>query len=290
MTHDDLKRIPLHEFVVGRLNYKPVRSKDSRNWRCLISPSGVKIITKTTPNPQGHFLYRSTEGSSGTIIDLLRYEGMSWSDINSFGGVNFIPPPPIIKVARSPQWLKKQAICRLLSSVEHADDNLLTERGLQSNTLARFRVRASSHKCVFVLYRLAFNQAEGCSAITFYAHKKRFEGARGDATSLLSPLRQNELSNPSIYFFESPLDALSYTQIKSVNDNSLLVSFCGAPTHSFLEGLPSFLARWQPRRVTVCVDNDPAGLRMVKKLQTAMPLAFLDLPPSGKDWADMLEV
>ena len=82
---NELKKIPLAEFCIQKLGYKPSKDKDSRLWRSLLSPTGHKIVAKSTPTPEGHYLFFcANEDIRGSLVDLL----ISFHDFDIKGILN----------------------------------------------------------------------------------------------------------------------------------------------------------------------------------------------------------
>ena len=74
-----LKRHEIVDLAINYLGFEVVKEKDSKNWRTLVSPNGVKIYTKNKPNEEGiYFFARHDGGKGGTAIELMKLAGMKW--------------------------------------------------------------------------------------------------------------------------------------------------------------------------------------------------------------------
>lgn len=98
----------------------------------------------------------------------------------------------------------------------------------------------------------------------------------------------------SIYYFESPIDLLSYWTLQQNRlQNARLVSMNGLKMKTVLrtfkeakdEGL-------SVNRIVLAVDNDKAGKEFTEKMGalTITPRVQMHLPPQEKDWNDVLKV
>ncbi|MGG3801203.1 toprim domain-containing protein [Metabacillus fastidiosus] len=96
----------------------------------------------------------------------------------------------------------------------------------------------------------------------------------------------------SIYFFESPIDALSYWSIKQEElQNARLVSMNGLKMKTVFEScLDMHKEGLEIKNVVIAVDNDQAGKEFIKKMDSMYnwDKFKVDIPVKEKDWNDML--
>lgn len=95
---------------------------------------------------------------------------------------------------------------------------------------------------------------------------------------------KNWQDNRIAYFFESPIDALSFYQM--YKEEGVYLSTCGSLTHAFLKDILEVLKVFKTKRVILAFDNDEAGERMyqalTKRLKPIYPVCIQK--SKGKDW------
>lgn len=311
MSLENLKRINIADFAQERLGFVPERGGDSRLWRKLVK-DGVKIWTCVVPGRSGHFLYGSSSFRGGTLIDLLK--NLGWSDEQILNLDNCPPSPPkpfFGKIPDSPtvaRWLRPLALETIFSTLPLPEKapfpNFFSKRGLTEATRIKFGLSADASTTIFKLYILSKKGVpKPVSAIKYTLRPKsnktikRFFAARGSAINLLSPSPFQNLKNPRLYVFESPIDALSFYQIfaEKLQENIILVSTCGNPTHDFVASWPRWLSFLSPSLIAIFFDWDAAGDGFAKKLLEATPAPFRARRPKrpafcsdAKDWNEYL--
>lgn len=288
-TLNELKQQPLWAFAIEKLGYKPVRGKDSRTWRCLESPKGHKILTKSTPNDLGHYLYKSVDGEgAGSLVDLLiNTHGLSIQDV--IHGYSSLPPLS----TKNPQppktrFLSKSEVCAHLSRYSsRTSNNYLTSRGVSKPIQQKFNVRSNGSGAIFPLFEL---KNKSWSTVCLWERRRcdkfprLFKGAKGAAVSLMG----DKSKYTCAAVFESPIDALSYYQLFSPK-NTLLISLCGTPSLAQKQGLYAKIKHFGIKKVQVCFDNDEAGERQHKDLLTYLrSFEAIRLKPQKKDWCEDL--
>ncbi|UOQ91504.1 DUF3991 and toprim domain-containing protein [Halobacillus shinanisalinarum] len=96
----------------------------------------------------------------------------------------------------------------------------------------------------------------------------------------------------SMYFFESPVDALSYWSVKQEElQNTRLVSMSGLKRQTLIDEMKRMGKEGCTiHHVTLCTDNDKAGQAFSNKYHRLMTkgLSSIDLP-EAKDWNDELK-
>ena len=293
MNFEALKTTPISSFCLTQLGYKVDRQHDSRSWRALTSPHGEKIITKTTPNANGHYLFKATTSDvSGTLVDLLlKVEQKTWSEIHAFFSHSiYISKKEKVVYAPSqkPVFLSPGAILDKIRTLHTPNNNYLTQRGMSEETIKKFKLSAAANHVFFPLFSIEKNNLVLRSAIrysNFYGKKaQRFLGPRGDSFSLLVPRNHSFLpllkkgqplpGGQTILLFESPIDALSYWQLHpylSQEKNLLLLSTCGSPASSFFSRFAELLLFLGCKKAKFLFDNDDFGRFLTRKLMGSVP-------------------
>jgi hypothetical protein len=302
-SFEELKRVPLSEFCVERLGYKPNKGHDSRLWRSLVSPSGKKIITKNAPSKDGHYLFRCEDmGVGGSIIDLLLYvEGMDMAEIESrFGGVSLdsIPPPAFENEDEKDRDNTERVKDRMaeLPKVGHSPErNYFTRRGISTETLQYFGLSASENRTIIPLYRRFSGRWVAQTSIQYLlenGERQRFfqKGLRRRGSYSILKKREKKLRNFSqAVLFESPIDALSYFQLKG--KEALYISTCGSLSQALKTQLPLDLKKIGICEVSLAFDNDLAGARMISALRSVLGAEGFKVSvesPKKKDWNEDL--
>ena len=302
MNFNEFKQFPLAEYCINTLNYKVDKKHDSRIWRALESPDGHKIITRSLPNEQGHYLYKSTTGNHcGSIIDLLQKgHGMSLSEIRES---NFLTSPHIPQPSRAFLASPKSQPVRITPTafLGSPTKNYLTRRGICLSTMELFDVGATPRHVVFPLWEFNSTNCFRIKTSIKYStllgiNRCRFLGPRGGAVSFLKKKlgQKGKNSLRELYIFESPIDALSFFQIEKPDGSFLFLSLCGTPTFSFRQSFPSLVRFLSVQRVLFALDNDDRGRVMTKLLRSLLgscSVHVLDISNKlgkQKDWNDLL--
>ncbi len=304
MNFEHCKKLPLADIAIDRLGYKPNKSHDSRMWRSLVAPNGTKIITKSTPNEQGHYLFRCSEQeASGSIIDLLVVvHGYSFSEVREFfkAETPFSPPlktPPPSPIEEGASEDNTAYIKQVMESQPNAENspmnNYLAQRGISIETMKYFGV-GSSETFITPLYRRDGNRwlaqtfikylvVEG-KRLRFFAKNLQKRGAYSILKEAGRPLK----SFDKLILFESPIDALSYFQLHG--EEGIYASICGSLTNDFLANLEGDLTHLSVREAVIAFDNDKAAEAMRDKVIQKIPDSIEKSikKPLKKDWNDDL--
>ena len=298
-SFEELKRVPLSEFCIERLGYKPNKGHDSRLWRSLVSPSGKKIITKNAPSKDGHYLFRCEDmGVGGSLIDLLlKVEGMDMAEIESrFGGVSldYVAPPAFEnedeKNVDNTERVKERMA--ELPKVGHSPErNYFTKRCISMATLRYFGLSASENRAIIPLYRRFSGRWVAQTSIEYLLEngaRQRFfqKGLRRKGSYSILKKREKKLTDFSqAVLFESPIDALSFFQLKG--KEALYISTCGSLSHALKTKLPLDLKNLGICEVILAFDSDEAGLRMTRALHSVLVAEGFKVgveKPKKKDW------
>ena len=300
MDFNDLKKIPLAEFCISRLGYTPNKGHDSKLWRSLKSRSGVKIITKSTPNSQGHYLFKcSDQDLSGSVIDLLlRIEGFNHNDIRDYFGSPTLPiinppdPPCVDRDTDNTSAVERHVFNNSASSI--VMPNYLSRRGLSRTTIEYFGLKPKFEAFSIPLYRLFEGRWRAQTSITYFFDKngsriRLFQSGlqRRDSFCLLKPTGSKISKYNTLHIFESPIDALSYAQIGNF-PQTLYMATCGALTNDFLTSLPGVVDSLRIKQVYCCFDNDEAGNKMSERVSITLSGHTKRLRSTKKDWNEDL--
>lgn len=128
----------------------------------------------------------------------------------------------------------------------------------------------------------------------------KMENKRGTFKQILANSKEDggfrlDIGTPNkIALFESPIDALSYFELKRP-ENIRLLSMSGLKDQSATSGIREFIKDCKERgavveQVILAVDNDEAGKRFVERWSNLLANIEVDLP-KNKDWnLDLVEV
>lgn len=307
-TIQECKRIPLAEFCIQELEYKPQRGKDSRLWRSLVAPSGVKIITRSVPQPDGGYFFQSPDtGIAGNILTLLmKLHSYTFKQaVEALTGRSslIIPKREVVEERRQQDTTSfvRRKFEEFLQKCG-GGVNYLTRRGLTPETLKYFKVKAAPREAFFPLYFLEGEKYKAATAIRYFftswGERRRLflKGCpKRGGYSLFTPQKQPPIHFGTLYLFESPVDALSYAQL-SGTPPGLYMSFCGRFGWTFLRQLIALLQKNAVRRVVIAVDNDKQGEEYKRQLSKALGnlilkgrrLELSTATPQGKDWNEDL--
>jgi len=313
MNLETLKTTPIVQICLNKLGYEVDKKHDSKSWRALISQTGERIITKSCPNSNGHYLFKSTSNDvSGTVIDLLlKVEQKTWREINAIFS-NDLDYQKNFNVAQKPSkapvFLTPKAILAKMWLKHRKNENYLLSRGITQKTIANFNVSADKNTVFFPLVAVQGNKLSLKSAIKYSnfggQKSQKFISTRGGSFSLLVPKNNPSVSllkkgdcpkiPQKLLFFESPIDALSYFQLflgELETCNFLLLSTCGSPSASFFENFSNTLTFFKAKSVCFEFDNDKYGELLSKKLLALLPqeVAYItSCPIVCKDYNELL--
>jgi hypothetical protein len=308
MKFDDLKRVDLVAFCINKLGYEIVKGKDTRrNWRVLKSRNGTKILTKNSPNSNGHIVYRNMSNSheSGTLIDLLlKVEGLDYSQIRDMycgGGDDYepVPLPPRNEGEEDIDVDNTAFIKSLMEEMPSPENSLLNnylnKRGISTETMKHFSVGATS-SFYTPLWRLvdgSWRAQTLCKYFYDYSGKSRQLFQKGlqkkGAVSILKQKGMPFEKYKKAIIFESPIDALSYFEL--FRSNCIYMSSCGALSNAQIANIPFLLSAIGVEDVVLAFDNDEAGDQFTAKLSPSLWREGCDLTvevSQKKDWNDDL--
>lgn len=91
----------------------------------------------------------------------------------------------------------------------------------------------------------------------------------------------------STYFFESAIDAISFSDLHSEQSDYRLVSMAGVKPSVVTETMKRYAI--SPENIYLCTDNDKAGNEFAEKLIAQYPAMKRVIPNGAKDWNDILQ-
>lgn len=91
----------------------------------------------------------------------------------------------------------------------------------------------------------------------------------------------------STYFFESAINAISFSDLHSEQSDYRLVSMAGVKPSVVTETMKRYAI--SPENIYLCTDNDKAGNEFAEKLIAQYPAMKRVIPNGAKDWNDILQ-
>lgn len=91
----------------------------------------------------------------------------------------------------------------------------------------------------------------------------------------------------STYFFESAIDAISFSDLHSEQSDYRLVPMAGVKPSVVTETMKRYAI--SPENIYLCTDNDKAGNEFAEKLIAQYPAMKRVIPNGAKDWNDILQ-
>ncbi len=128
----------------------------------------------------------------------------------------------------------------------------------------------------------------------------KMDNKRGSFKQILPNGKQHsgftvDIGKPeTLYFFESPIDMLSYWSIQKENlDNARLTSMNGLKFKTLFQStIEAKKEGLEIKKVVLGIDNDKAGHEFIKKLDSIVKWNIVEiaLPPTlGEDWNNELK-
>ena len=301
-TLESLKRVDLAAFCIDRLGYTVNKKKDCRSWRALKARNGTNLFVRSPKSDGVYTFFSPDNGSKGTIVELLiDIEGYTFRDVmREFGGSNIdsrpLPstPKPVAKANQDNTLAVRAHMSRFPSFELTTSPNYYTRRGINMETLRYFGLGALADRACIPLWRRdKVGKWVAQTAITYIM------SAEGERSRLFlkgckrlgsySILRKKGMHSEVAVICESPIDALSFYQLKGLS--AIYISTCGTLTDALLSSLPSDFKSLGVKKVIVAPDKDEAGRSIGERLWRLLdPLFECDAAfPEGKDWNEELQ-
>ena len=317
---DWIKReIPLADFAVSRLGWRVVKEKSTKKDLVLAHPTHGKIIVPNRPQVNnGHWVYSlANEKGGGTLIDLLRQDKWDWKDIKALAHGQYVARPWAEMIPETslsvgehitdPVEQEKRALERM-KEVKVANSSwktYLEKRGIARESYQDFpQLKTNSFQAVFGLYTMDDDQIKLSSTINYYfdrsgERRKYFQKDLPRGLAMLTPSKRVKY----IVICESPLDALSYKELKlnagilaekERMDHTMLLATCGNLSVQINKSLESVFeqAKAKDQEIILAFDNDNSGKKMSQELgrllQEKQCRYRVEFPEEGKDWNEAL--
>ena len=315
------REIPLADFAVSRLGWRVVKEKSTKRDLVLAHPTHGRIIVPTRPkSTNGHWVYSLVnQKGGGTLIDLLRQERWDWNDIKGLAQgyvsrpvAEVVSKPAPYFVGRhisDPLEQKKRASERMkeVKVVNSSQETYLEKRGIARENYQDFsQLKTNGFQAVFGLYTVDEDQIRLSSTINYYLDRagesrKYFQKDLPRGLAVLIPSESIE----HIVICESPVDALSYRQLKLNSgifsekkrmDHTMLLATCGNLSLEINKSLESVFEQAQAKdqEIILAFDNDSSGKKMSQELERLLQEKqcryHVELPQEGKDWNESLDL
>ena len=317
---DWIKReIPLADFAVSRLGWRVVKEKSTKRDLVLAHPTHGRIIVPTRPqSSNAHWVYSlANQKGGGTLIDLLRQAKWDWKDIKELAQGYVSRPWAEVVSKPSPYFVgrhisdpleeEKRAMERMeaVKVVNSSQETYLEKRGIARENYQDFsQLRTNGSQAVFPLYTVDKDQIRLSSTITYSfgpndESLKHFQKGSPRGVALLTPSKRVKY----IVICESPLDALSYKELKlnagilaekERMDHTILLATCGNLSVQINKSLESVFeqAKAKDQEIILAFDNDNSGKKMSQELgrllQEKQCRYRVEFPEEGKDWNEAL--
>jgi len=302
-TFQDFRsQISIIELAIS-IGYK-LNKRDGLKWPVLkdeISGDKIIIVNPQSTSNQGYFNPQDTK-DKGTLINFVKNRlGSLFPYLNSkseAGNINAVlyHYQNLFKtdVNNLVQEYSEKKFCLPDGLLELKDPTYLFFRGIQSQTINNslfkekiFNVKLNGYDNI----GFPFYNASG-DTVGFELRNKQFKHVIGGTDRSVGIWHSN-LPHTIEYVIltESPIDALSYHQLKGKN-NSLYVSFGGSVTQGQLETLTSIIleANVNPElRIISAVDNDKMGRIYTEKFKEVFSEKIIEDYPRLKDYNEDLK-
>ena len=253
------------------------------------------------------------------MIDLLRQEKWGWKDIKALAHGEYVSrpvaemiPEDALSVGRNitdPVEQEKRALERMkeVKVANSSRKTYLEKRGIARENYQDFpQLKTNSFQAVFGLYTVGEDQTKLCSTINYYfdragQRRKYFQKDLPRGLAVLTPCQQVK----HIVICESPVDALSYRQLKlnagilaekKQMDHTMLLATCGQLSVKINKSLENVFeqAKAKEQEIILAFDNDSSGKKMSQELERLLQEKqcgyHVEFPEEGKDWNEALEL
>ncbi len=302
--------IPISSFAQSHLGYIKDKEKSSGKWIALKHSIKDKILVLNRPNSQGHYMYKiaDQDRSGGTLVDLLRKEhGWDWQKVRDLSNLEPVVNKSLYLEKSIPQndsitdplEQTKEATKKLKSIRTSSEETYLSKRGIRKTKRSSpvfDQLVTDKNNAIFGLYT-DFNKYPGgrlCSTLHYKFNEKggKEKKFQWKLPKGLSVLKKGEGRVKEIIITESPIDALSYSQLFKEQEGTMYVSTCGTLTKKGKEDLSDLIDANKGVFVRLAFDNDKYGLKLTKELGELLiqkgQYFRAEVPQDVKDWNDAL--
>jgi len=292
------------------VGYK-IRKRDGIKWPVLkdeISGDKIIIVNPQSTSNQGYFNPQDTK-DKGTLINFVKNRiGSLFPYLNGkseAGNINTVlynyqnlplPEKNLFKtdVNNLVQEYSEKEFCLPEGLSELKDSTYLYYRGIQSQTINKslfkgkiFNVKRNDFNNIGFPYYNAFGDTVG-----FELRNKQFKHVIKGTDRSVGIWHSNLPSTlENVILTESPLDALSYHQLKG-KENSLYVSFGGTVAAAQLVTVKSIITAVNtvPNfKIVSAVDNDEMGKIYTQKFKEVFPEKIVEDYPRLNDYNEDLK-
>ena len=277
------------------MGYQLDKKKSTRKW-AVMEKQADKILVLTRPNSQGYYYYQSVvdDAERGTIVDFMLKRGYSYADIRKLSSLHL--DDEVVKYTQqATEKIADPAIAQKLALTKYnafptGQGNYLKNRGLAQEVIGM--VKANKQAAIFPLHL----DGKMCSTITYTQHGKYFQKDLPRGVCLLG----NEQAPKKIVITESPIDSLSYEQLKGLNGektgDTLYIATCGSLSKPISNEIVRLVKQTNAKPI-LAFDNDEAGsclsLKVSRLLLDKGAVQSKDIsmhrPRLGKDFNEMLQ-
>ena len=292
------------------VGYK-IRKKDGLKWPVLkddISGDKIIIVNPKSISNQGYFNPQDIK-DKGTLINFIKNRlGSIFPYLNGHseaGNINAVlynyqnltlPEKNLFKkgVNKLVEEYAEKKFCLPEGLSELKDPSYLYFRGIHSETFNNslfkgkiFNLNLNGYNNIAFAYYNAFDDTVG-----FELRNKQFKHVI-EGTDRSAGIWHSNLTDilENIILTESPIDALSYHQLKGKN-NSLYVSFGGSVAEGQLETVKSIISESSENselKIISAVDNDEMGRIYTQKFKDAFAGKIIEDFPRLNDYNEDLK-
>jgi len=306
------KNINLVELAINKFGYRIKKNKSSRYYKTLQKEGDIIVVSRNTNN--GHWIYFNTrnDNDNGTIIDFIQNRtGYNLGEVRRFLS-NYLKEKKEGKYKEIKDFYiepsQSKDIKLLLSEIEQLkypkDNNYLTiERNISKNIISNFHIyQDNRNNIVFILYD-EFGYMTGLAK--YNKNFKQILGSKGVWISIQrdvinnneEEIRKKVKKIKKIVITESPIDAVSYLEVKKENiDETLLLSTQGQISDRTIDILFSFITAVymitdnKNLKIILGFDNDDTGLYFATETQLKLKEKMKKSLINGKEKFPTLEV
>ena len=293
----ELRRIKFEVDLVKQaacMGYVVDKSKGVRGAWLAMKKGSDSILVLREPNRNG-FYYKNTvdDSDKGTIVDFMLRRGYGFEEIikirqqDKNTELKYLHKEIKVADIKDLQEANRLAM-KKYEGWRYEENNYTKSRGI-NNEIAKQMDIATNEKGA--LFSLKINN-DICSTIEYNTNGKYFQKGlpRGICT-------MGEKDKPkNIVITESPIDALSYEQMRKEKQQSacdtLYIATCGSLASEVNKEILRIAKEHEDASVVLAFDNDEAGKRMSENVDKMLGCrkCIVHKPAVGKDFNEMLNI
>jgi len=321
------KYINLVELAVNKFGYKIKKNKSSRYYKTLKKDGDIIVVSRNMNNE--HWIYFNTrdDNDNGTIIDFIQNRtGYNLGEVRRFLS-KYLQEKREGKIKEIKDFYVEPSQSKdmklILSEIEQLtylkENNYLTaERKINKDIIEKYPVyQDKRNNIVFILY----DELGYITGLAKYNKKfKQILGSKGIWSSIQQDVLNDKEENlkdkvkkiEKIFITESPIDALSYTELRNTDiEKTLLLTTQGQISDRTIDILFSFIkaiyliTKRKTLKIVLGFDKDETGLyfatevsfKLKEKMENTLingkePFPILEITtefPKSKDWNEDLK-